>query len=60
MIHSVLATILLLVATCAFANDELASPKVDLRPQFEKLKLDVRQQGKRGACQVFAMVGVME
>ena len=37
-----------------------ASPKVDLRPEFEKLKLDMRQQGKRGACQVFAMVGVIE
>ena len=38
----------------------LAPPKVDLRPEFEKFKLEVRQQGNRGACQVFAMVGVIE
>jgi C1A family cysteine protease len=37
-----------------------APPKIDLRPEFEKLKLGVRQQGQRGACQVFAMVGVIE
>jgi hypothetical protein len=41
-------------------SSSTASPKVDLRPEFEKLKLAVRQQGKRGACQVFAMVGVIE
>jgi hypothetical protein len=35
-------------------------PLVDLRPKFEKYGLDVRQQGKRGACQVLAMVGVIE
>jgi hypothetical protein len=38
----------------------IVKPKVDLRRDFEKFRLDVRQQGKRGACQVFAMVGVME
>jgi hypothetical protein len=37
-----------------------ASPKVDLRPEFEKFKLDVRDQGARGSCQVFAMVGMIE
>lgn len=34
--------------------------KVDLRRDFEKYRIPVREQGKRGACQVFAMVGVME
>lgn len=34
--------------------------KVDLRPDFEKRRLGVRQQGQRGACQVFAFVGVLE
>jgi hypothetical protein len=38
----------------------IAPPKVDLRPEFEKFHLDVRQQGQRGACQVFAFVGVIE
>lgn len=38
----------------------LVSPKVDLRREFEKFRIPVREQGKRGACQVFAMVGVME
>jgi C1A family cysteine protease len=42
------------------AQPTTAPPKVDLRPEFDKLKLDVRQQGKRGACQVLAMVGVIE
>jgi hypothetical protein len=38
----------------------IAAPKVDLRLKFDKFKLGVRQQGKRGACQVFALVGVIE
>lgn len=38
----------------------IAAPKVDLRREFEGYKLHVREQGKRGACQVFAMVGVIE
>ena len=38
----------------------IVRPKVDLRRDFEKYRIPVRQQGKRGACQVFAMVGVME
>lgn len=39
---------------------KIVRPKVDLRRDFEKYRIPVRQQGKRGACQVFAMVGVME
>src|SRR6266704_998682 len=42
------------------AQPKIAAPKIDLRPEFAKRNLDVRQQGKRGACQVFAMVGVVE
>ena len=70
MLHHVRALIIVAalpfaVPTPALAGEKTtrpttASPKVDLRPEFEKLKLDVRQQGKRGACQVFAMVGVIE
>jgi len=41
-------------------NFSMAAPKVDLRPQFDKFKLAVCQQGKRGSCQVFALVGVIE
>jgi hypothetical protein len=37
-----------------------APPTIDLRPEFERRKLGVRQQGRRGACQVFALVGVVE
>jgi hypothetical protein len=33
---------------------------VDLRSEFVDYGIAVRQQGKRGACQVFAMVGTME
>jgi len=42
------------------APRRIAPPKVDLRRDFEKHGIPVREQGKRGACQVFAMVGVME
>jgi C1A family cysteine protease len=34
--------------------------KIDLRTEFDKRKLSVRHQGQRGACQVFAFVGVIE
>ena len=33
---------------------------VDLRPEFASHGIAVRQQGQRGACQVFAMVGTIE
>jgi hypothetical protein len=33
---------------------------VDLRPRFKEFKLGVRQQGSRGACQVFALLAVAE
>jgi hypothetical protein len=61
----VAATLSFAVSRDALADETtvqtaVAPPKVDLRPEFEKLKLGVRQQGKRGACQVFAMVGVIE
>jgi hypothetical protein len=42
------------------APSAIAVPKVDLRPEFDKFKLAARQQGKRGSCQVFALVGVIE
>lgn len=48
------------VGPAAEPKVRFARPKVDLRPEFEKRKLDVRQQGKRGVCQVFAFVGVLE
>ncbi|MGI9455024.1 MAG: C1 family peptidase [Aeoliella sp.] len=63
-IHSVFVVALLLAESvpsiAGDATDQLAAPNVDLRSEFEKLKLDVRQQGDRGACQVMAMVGVIE
>ncbi len=39
---------------------KLAPPRVDLRAEFERRQLGVRQQGERGVCQVFAFVGVLE
>lgn len=39
---------------------KLAPPRVDLRSEFELRQLGVRQQAQRGACQVFAFVGVLE
>lgn len=33
---------------------------VDLRPQFEKWKLDRRKQGARGTCSVFTVTGALE
>jgi hypothetical protein len=49
-----------IVPAGATAQPADGAAKVDLRPKFEEYKLAVRQQGKRGACQVFAMVGVIE
>jgi C1A family cysteine protease len=60
MWHLLVAALILTITSSAIADDSIAAPKIDLRPEFEKYKLDVRQQGKRGACQVFAMVGVIE
>ena len=31
-----------------------------LRPEYEKLDLDVRDQGRRGSCTIFATLGVIE
>jgi len=31
-----------------------------LRPEYEKLGLDVRDQGRRGSCTIFATLGVVE
>src|SRR5258707_14479840 len=60
-LHFAVAGLVSLAATAGRADDNaLAAPTVDLRPQFEKFRLAVRQQGQRGACQVFAMVGVIE
>lgn len=42
------------------ASRQLAPPRVDLRPEFQRRQLGVRQQAQRGACQVFAFVGVLE
>jgi hypothetical protein len=38
----------------------LKKKRVDLRPVFNRYHLDARQQGQRGACQVFALTGVAE
>jgi Papain family cysteine protease len=40
--------------------DPQRTSSVDLRPKFAEYGLGPRQQGKRGACQVFAFVGVLE
>jgi hypothetical protein len=64
--HLIIVVVLSFAVTAGTLADETAAapttvpPRVDLRPEFEKHKLDVRQQGKRGACQVFALVGVIE
>jgi hypothetical protein len=61
----VVAALSLAVSTSVIAHKPAAppaisAPTVDLRPEFDKHKLGVRQQGQRGACQVFALVGVIE
>lgn len=35
-------------------------PQYSLRPKFESLGLDARQQGRRGTCTVFAALGALE
>jgi C1A family cysteine protease len=36
------------------------APKVDLRPEIEKLELAIRDQGNRGTCSVFATTFLIE
>jgi C1A family cysteine protease len=36
------------------------SRKWSLRPEYEKLGLDIRDQGRRGSCTIFATLGVIE
>lgn len=54
----ILALIVLLAPGLLHAKTKARG--VDLRPEFAKRGLVVPLQGKRGACQVFGMVGVME
>lgn len=54
---------LLFAGTASARGGDPAAPspaKANLRNDFERLKLTVHNQGQRGACQVFAMVGVIE
>ena len=61
-------TVVLIAAALAISTEAAAQarrpaaarPKVDMRPEFDQRRLEVRQQGQRGACQVFAFVGVLE
>ena len=39
---------------------EILPPSADLRPAFAEWKLEPRQQGARGTCSVFTMVGALE
>jgi hypothetical protein len=56
-----LAVIAMVVVTGLPARDRASTRTgVDLRAEFAAYGISVRQQGKRGACQVFAMVGTME
>lgn len=53
--------VLLFFTTTESVWGEKALPSsVDLRPQFEKLGLTPRQQGRRGTCSVFTVVGALE
>jgi hypothetical protein len=44
----------------AFRPSGPIKPKVDLRPQIEKLGLAVRDQGNRSTCSVFATTFLIE
>lgn len=44
----------------ALRQSQASAESIDLRPWFERFGLAPRQQGQRGACQVFAMVTVAE
>lgn len=46
-------------STCVALNIEAQQGK-SLRPLFEKYGIDVKNQGKRGTCSVFAIVGLLE
>ncbi len=51
---------LLIIATESVQAEKPLPASVDLRPQFEKLGLSPRQQGRRGTCSVFTVTGALE
>jgi len=57
-----LALLVALAAPHSFEarGDESAAKLVDLRPEFERLKLTRKSQGRRNTCSVFTTVGAME
>lgn len=42
------------------SSNRRLSASVDLRPEFEARGLDMRRQGARGTCSVFAVTGALE
>jgi hypothetical protein len=59
-IFALLSVAIALPAGGRTSNPPCVRAGVDLRAEFAAYGIAVRQQGKRGACQVFAMVGTME
>ena len=55
---------LALIVGCYFtsfiAADAAGMEEKNLRPLFEKYGIDVKNQGSRGTCSVFALIGVLE
>lgn len=51
---------MLILATAARPADPSLPPAVDLRPAFADWGLDIRPQGSRGTCSVFALAGGLE
>jgi hypothetical protein len=48
------------VTLLTLAAGPVPPPAVDLRPEFARRGLAVRNQGRRGSCQVFAFLGPLE
>jgi alpha-galactosidase len=54
------ALLILAIFLPALTAVRLAAQEYNLRPLFEKYGMTVRDQGGRGTCSVFAIVGLME
>lgn len=52
-------TLIACVLVVIFAGEVLAQG-TNLRPLFEKYGISVKNQGSRGTCSVFAVVGLIE
>ena len=55
--------IALLISACFWVINLLNASNLDstnLRPLFERYGIEIKNQGNRGTCSVFALVGILE